>query len=90
MSNPGETLPIKRFALFTPPPEDPDFARVRDHLIDTVTRTAMRLRVNCAYANGISIFETAARITPDPDRPNFVTVTAYSLVANDRPDTTTE
>lgn len=90
MNNPGDTLPIKRFALFTPPPADPEFERIRQHLIDTVTREAMRLRVRCAIAHGVSLFDTAARIDPDPDRPNFVTVTAYPLAGNDRPDATTE
>lgn len=73
----------KRFALFTPPPEDPDFARVRDHLIDTVSRAALRLRAQCAMAHGISIFETEALIVPDPDRPNFITVTTRPLAIVD-------
>lgn len=73
----------KRFALFTPPPEDPDFARVRDHLVDTVSCAAMRLRAQCAMAHGISIFETEALIVPDPDRPNFITVTARPLAIAD-------
>lgn len=67
----------KRFALFAPPPDDPDFARVRDLLIDTVTRAVIKARAECANAHGISFWETAATITPDTDRPNFVTVTAY-------------
>jgi hypothetical protein len=67
----------KRFALFAPPPEDPDFARVRDLLINTVTRAANKARAECAIAHGISFWETTATITPDPDKPNFVTVTAY-------------
>lgn len=66
----------KRFALSTPPPEDTDFARVRDLLVDTVSRAAMRLRAQCAVEHGISIFETEATIVPDLDRPNFVTIIA--------------
>ncbi len=67
----------KRFALFTPSPDDPDFTRGRDFLIDTVTRAANRARYECAIAHGISFWETTATITPDPDKPNFVTVAAY-------------
>lgn len=69
----------KRFALFAPPPDDPDFARVRDYLMITVQRAAMEQRRKCAIACGISVFETYATITPDPDKPNFVTITAYPL-----------
>ncbi len=69
----------KRFALFAPPPDDPDFVRVRDHLMSTVQWAAMDQRRKCALANDVSIFDTYATITPDPDRPNFVTITAYPL-----------
>lgn len=77
MDNPGETFPSKKFALFTPPPSDPDFDRIHEHLVDTVHRAALRLRTKCAIEHGISFWETAVTITPDPDRPNFVTITAY-------------
>jgi hypothetical protein len=77
--SPGETLPMKRFALSVPPPSDPRFDCVRNHLVDTVTREAIRLRVQCAIANGVSFLETAAEIVPDPDRPNIVTVTARPI-----------
>lgn len=90
MDNPGETLPGKRFALSLPPPEDPSFARIQELLLNTVTRTANRLRTQCAIAHNISFFETAVRIVPDPDRPSFITVTAYPLAINERPDVTTE
>lgn len=70
----------KRFALFLPPLDDPMFARVRDHLLSTVQRAAMEQRVKCAQAYGISIFDTDVTITPDPDRPNVVTITAYPRV----------
>lgn len=90
MNNPGETLPSKRFALFTPPPEDPDFARVHEHLVSVVTHEAIRLRTKCAVAHGISFWDTAVKIVPDPDRPNVVTVTAYPLAVYDRPDATTK
>lgn len=67
----------KRFALFAPPPDDPDFTRVRDLLVDTVHRAANEARRKYAIAHGISFWETTATITPDPDKPNFITVTAY-------------
>lgn len=89
MDSPGETLPSKRFALFTPPPEDPDFARVREHLVNTVTHAAIRLRRECVIANRVSFWDTVVDITSDPDRPNFVTVTARPIAVYDRPDATT-
>lgn len=88
MDNPGETLPSKRFALSMPPMGDPDFVRVRDCLVDTVMRTAIRLRAKCALEHNIPFFDTAVRIDPDPDRPNFITVTAYPLAINVEPDIT--
>lgn len=77
----------QRFALFTPPPEDPDFARVRDHLFSVVDQAAWQLRRRCAEAHGITVFDTRIDIIPDPDRPNFITLTAYPrvVVEDERP-----
>jgi hypothetical protein len=69
----------KRFALFVPPPDDPDFVHVRDYLMSTVQRAVMQQRRKCAAACGISVFETYATVSPDPDKPGFVTITAYPL-----------
>ena len=88
MDNPGETLPSKRFALSLPDIADSDFERIHEYLVDTVTHEAMRLRVRCAVMYGISIFQTEATVTPDPDRPNVVTVTARPLAVNVRSNTT--
>jgi len=79
MDNPGETLPTKLFALSFPDRSDPEFDRVREHLVDTVMRTAMRLRVQCAAKFNISIFDTEATITPDVNRPNVIEVTARPI-----------
>lgn len=68
--------PMKRFALSLPPRTDPRFDSVYGVLIDTVMRTAIRLRAQYAVANGVSFFDTAVDIVPDPDRPNVITVTA--------------
>lgn len=67
-----------RFALSLPLQDDPRFAAVRDHLIETVTREAIRLRAQYAAMHGVSFLETEAMIVPDPDRPNILTVTAHA------------
>lgn len=67
----------RRFALFAPPPDDPNHERVRDALMSTVERAAMRLRAKCASEYGISIWDVEVVLTPDQDKPNFITLTAY-------------
>jgi hypothetical protein len=76
VNSPGETLPSKRFALSLPDVTDTEFDRIRDHLIDTVHRAAIRLRTKCAIENAVAFWETDVTITPDPDRPNVIIVTA--------------
>lgn len=61
--------------------------RAVDYLLDECNRIAMRLRVKCAVAHGISIDDTYATAVPDPDNPNVVTITAYpraELVSDDK------
>ena len=74
-----ETLPSKRFALSLPDIADPEFARIQALLIDTVTRTAIRLRTKCAIENGVSFLDIVVDIVPDADRPNVITVTARPI-----------
>lgn len=71
---------MKRFALSLPPLADERFDRVLQHLVNTAIRKAAHARAQCAIANGVPFFETEAVITPDPDRPNVIMITARVLL----------
>lgn len=68
--------PIKRIAVSLPPPEDERFLAIQKHLLNTALRVAMEQRIKCALANRVSVFETEATVTPDPDRPHVVVIAA--------------
>jgi hypothetical protein len=65
-----------------------DFQRVQDYMLDVVDRIAMQQRVKCATACGVSIEDTCATVVPDPDKPDWVIITAYpraaAMVQNDK------